>query len=104
LANDFERLDFSKYSNLTFEKPDIQRFKNLALAFEAMKRGGNMPCILNAANEIVNRAFLENRIGFLQMSEIIEKVMNAVTFIQSPTYDNYVATDSETRERTKSLI
>jgi 1-deoxy-D-xylulose-5-phosphate reductoisomerase len=104
IASDFERLDFSKYSNLTFEKPDTVRFRNLHLAFEAMKRGGNMPCVLNAANEIVNCAFRENKIGFLQMSDIIEAVMQRATFIQSPTYEDYEATDSQVRNLTKSLI
>ena len=104
LPNNFERLDFSKYNTLTFEKPDTQRFRNLALAYFAMEKGGNMPCVLNAANEVVNRAFLENKIGFLQMSEIIEKVMNNITFIQLPTYDDYVETDKQTREKTKFFI
>ncbi|GHV43829.1 1-deoxy-D-xylulose 5-phosphate reductoisomerase [Bacteroidia bacterium] len=104
LQNDFERLDFSKYSNLTFEKPDTLRFRNLALAFAAMERGGNMPCVLNAANEIAVKAFLEQKIGFLQMSDIIEKVMHAVTFIPSPTYEDYVATDRETRHLTEKII
>jgi 1-deoxy-D-xylulose-5-phosphate reductoisomerase len=104
LATDFERLDFAKFSELTFEKPDTQRFRCLALAYQAMNKGGNMPCILNAANEIVNRAFLENKIGFLQMSDIIEKVISQATFIQTPNYEDYVRTDEEARRRTEGLI
>lgn len=104
LQSDFEKIDFYKINNLTFEKPDTQRFKNLELAYFATKKGGNIPCILNAANEIVNRAFLENKIGFLQMSRIIEKVINTATFIVSPTYEDYVETDRETRRQTETLI
>ena len=104
LTNNFERMNFSKINNLTFEKPDTQRFKNLELAYFAIKKGGNMPCILNAANEIVNRAFLENKIGFLQMSQIIEKVMNTATFIQSSTYEDYIETDRESRQRAESYV
>ncbi|MCL1867554.1 MAG: 1-deoxy-D-xylulose-5-phosphate reductoisomerase [Paludibacter sp.] len=104
LPNNFERLDFSKINNLTFEKPDTKRFRNLALAYFAIEKGGNLPCVLNAANEVVNRAFLENKIGFLQISQIIENVINSATFIQKPTYEDYVETDIETRQKTKSLI
>jgi 1-deoxy-D-xylulose-5-phosphate reductoisomerase len=104
LPNCFERLNFSKINHLTFEKPDTERFKNLALAYFAMKKGGNLPCVLNAANEIVNRAFLENKIGFLQMSQIIENVMTNANFIQKPTYEDYVETDRETRKKAKSFI
>lgn len=101
---DFERLDFTKCTNLTFEKPDFQRFRNLQLAFDAMHAGGNMPCVLNASNEIVVAAFLHNKIGFLQMSDIIEKVMARSQFIHQPTYEDYVACDAETRALTNEYI
>lgn len=91
------RLDFFQYASLTFEEPDMKRFRNLAYAFEAVKQGGNMPCILNAANEVVVAAFLQDRIGFLQMSDVIEQTMAKATFIQRPTYEDYVHTDEEAR-------
>lgn len=91
------RLDFTHYSTLTFEEPDMHRFRNLTFAFEAVREGGNMPCILNAANEVVVAAFLQDRIGFLQMSDVIEKTMQKTVFIATPTYDDYVATDAEAR-------
>lgn len=91
-----ERLDLLSQP-LEFFKPDMEKFRCLALAFEAIDRGGNMPCIVNAANEIVNRGFLDGRCGFLQMSEIIEKTMEKTTFDPAPTYDTYVATDKEAR-------
>ncbi|MDE5948201.1 MAG: 1-deoxy-D-xylulose-5-phosphate reductoisomerase, partial [Prevotella sp.] len=92
-----ERLDlFSR--PLEFFRPDLEKFRCLALAFEAIRRGGNMPCIVNAANEIVNRGFLEDRCSFLRMSEIIEKTMARVSFDAAPTYDTYVATDHEARK------
>ncbi|MCQ2331746.1 MAG: 1-deoxy-D-xylulose-5-phosphate reductoisomerase [Paludibacteraceae bacterium] len=92
-----ERMDFARQGQLTFEKPDITRFKNLGLAFEALKRGGNMPCVLNAANEVVVDAFLHDRVGFLEMSDIIEKTLNRIAFISNPTYEDYVEFDKETR-------
>lgn len=104
LPTEFPRVDFMKYPMLTFEKPDQQRFRNLGLAYRAMENGGNMPCILNAANEIVVAAFLKNRIGFLQMSDIIENVMQKTTFIKKPTYDDYVLTDDEARQITEKEI
>lgn len=91
------RLDFNRYSTLTFEEPDMERFRNLAFAFEAARQGGNMPCILNAANEVVVAAFLQDRIGFLQMSEVIERTMRKASFIAKPSYEDYVATDAEAR-------
>ena len=91
------RLDFRQYATLTFEEPDMRRFRNLAYAFDAVRKGGNMPCILNAANEIVVSAFLQDKIGFLQMSDIIEKTMEIATFIPNPTYEDYVNTDTEAR-------
>lgn len=98
------RLDFAKYPTLTFEEPDMERFRNLAYAFDAVKTGGNMPCILNAANEIVVAAFLQDRIGFLQMSDVIEKTMQAANFIQKPSYEDYVATDTEARRIATELL
>ena len=91
------RLDFNQYSTLTFEEPDMERFRNLAFAFEAARQGGNMPCILNAANEVVVAAFLQDRIGFLQMSDVIERTMRKASFIVNPSYEDYVATDTEAR-------
>ena len=100
----FDRLDFSKMSELTFEQPDTNRFRCLALAYEALNRGGNMACIVNAANEVVVSAFLKDRIPFLRMSEVIEQSMAKVSFIQTPTYEDYVATDAEARRVAESLI
>lgn len=90
-------LDFKNCSTLTFEEPDIRRFRNLAIAYEALCRGGNMPCAINAANEVVVAAYLKDRIGFLEMSDVIEKVMEHTTFIAQPTYEDYVACDREAR-------
>lgn len=98
LASDFPRADLFALKNLTFEKPDLERFPNLGLAYEAMHRGGNTPCVLNAANEVANLAFRENRCGFLQMSDIISETMAKAAFIAKPTYEDYVATDLEARK------
>ncbi|MCF2551892.1 1-deoxy-D-xylulose-5-phosphate reductoisomerase [Bacteroides caecigallinarum] len=92
-----ERLDFMKCNTLTFEEPDTKRFRNLAFAYEAMNRGGNMPCIVNAANEVVVAAFLKDQISFLGMSDVIEKTMNKVAFISNPNYHDYVETDAIAR-------
>ena len=100
----FDRLDFSKMTELTFEQPDTNRFRCLALAYEALHQGGNMACIVNAANEVVVAAFLKDRISFLRMSEVIEASMAKVPFIQTPTYEDYVATDAEARRIAESLI
>jgi len=100
----FDRLDFSTMKELTFEQPDTTRFRCLALAYEALNQGGNMACIVNAANEIVVSAFLRDRISFLRMSEVIEQTMGKVPFIQTPTYEDYVATDAEARRIAESLI
>lgn len=100
----FDRLDFSALKELTFEQPDTNRFRCLALAYEALNRGGNMACIVNAANEVVVSAFLKDRIPFLRMSEVIEQSMAKVPFIQAPTYEDYVATDAEARRVAESLI
>ena len=97
LQSSFERLDLFRVGTLTFEEPDTRRFRNLALAYEALHEGGNMPCIVNAANEIVNRAFLEDRIGFLQMSDVIANTMWKTSFVKKPTYEDYLQTDAEAR-------
>lgn len=104
LKASFDRCDLFSIGNLTFEKPDTNRFRCLALAFESLNRGGNMSCIVNAANEIVNRAFLEDRVAFLRMAEIIEETMTKVAFIQKPTYEDYLATDAEARRVAESMI
>jgi 1-deoxy-D-xylulose-5-phosphate reductoisomerase len=104
LTNHSERLDFSRYHSLTFEQPDIERFRNLSFAFDAVHKGGNMPCILNAANEVAVEAFLQEKIGFLQMSDMLEQTMAKVSFIASPTYTDYVQTDQEAREIALQLI
>ncbi|MBO4849674.1 MAG: 1-deoxy-D-xylulose-5-phosphate reductoisomerase [Prevotella sp.] len=103
LTLDSERLDLFKHP-LEFFEPDLEKFQCLALAFEAMKKGGNMPCILNAANEVVNRGFLDGQCGFLQMGEVIEKTMQRVAFDPNPSYDTYVATDTEARATAKELM
>ena len=97
LTADFPRADLFSLGSLTFEQPDLRRFPNLGLAYEAMRRGGNIPCVLNAANEVVNLAFREGRCGFLQMSEIIAETMTRAAFIAKPSYEDYVATDAEAR-------
>ncbi len=102
--SDVPRLDLFATHHLTFEEPDLQRFPNLQLAYEAMAKGGNMPCILNAANEVVNLAFREGRCGFLQMSDVIAQTMLKTTFITEPTYDDYVQTDAEARRIAIKLI
>ena len=104
LASDFPRADLFALKNLTFEEPDLVRFPNLALAYEAMHRGGNIPCVLNAANEVVNLAFRQGRCGFLQMSDIIADTMNQADFIPKPTYEDYVATDAEARRIAELII
>ena len=104
LKSNFERLDIFKLGTMTFEEPDMDRFRNLAFAFDAANKGGNMPCIVNAANEIVVEAFLKEKIGFLDMSDIIEKTMQRASFIQKPTYDDYVLSNTEAREVATSLI
>lgn len=104
IKTDFPRLDFAAYPQLTFEQPDTIRFRNLALAYHAMEIGGNMPCILNAANEVVVDAFLKDKVGFMAMSDIIEQAMRHISLIEKPTYDDYVETDKETRAFVEQLI
>ncbi|HEU5146974.1 MAG TPA: 1-deoxy-D-xylulose-5-phosphate reductoisomerase [Chryseosolibacter sp.] len=97
LKSDFPRFDFAKYPCLTFEKPDTETFRNLALAFDALDKGGNMPCVLNAANEVAVAEFLKDRVGFLEMSAIVERCLGKMAYIKNPSYDDYVNTDRETR-------
>ena len=104
LVSDYERFDFNRYSSLDFEKPDIKTFRNLALALEAIKKGGNMPCILNAANEVAVNAFLAGQINFLKMPYIIEQCMNAVSFSKQADLDTYLDTDKEARRIASELI
>ena len=99
-----ERVDFERLGTLTFEKPDTRRFRNLALAYDALHEGGNMPCIVNAANEVVVDAFLHDRVSFLGMSDVIERTMQRVAFVATPTYDDYVSTDAEARRVAGELI
>lgn len=104
LKNDFPRFNFRKYPALNFEEPDLKTFRNLALSMEALNKAGNMPCILNAANEIAVWAFLRNRIGFLDMTALVEKTMENVTYIEKPTLQEYFESDGEARNFAASLI
>ena len=102
LAADFPRFDFTKYPSLTFEQPDLKTFRNLGFAFTALEKGGNMPCIVNAANEVAVAAFLNDEIKFLEISDLIEKCMDKATFVAKPTLDDYVQTDAQTRRIAQS--
>ncbi len=104
LQSNFPRFDFTKYPSLTFEQPDTETFRNLALAFEAMKRGGNSPCVLNAANEVAVESFLADKVGFLAMSDVVERCLEKVSFVTKPSYNDYVETNKETRARARELI
>jgi 1-deoxy-D-xylulose-5-phosphate reductoisomerase len=104
LQSNFPRYDFKKPSQLTFEEPDVKTFRNLALATDALFKGGNLPCVMNAANEIAVYAFLRNRIGFLDMTDVIERAMNKVPFIEKPTLEEYYESDGEARDFAASLI
>ena len=104
LASKFPRYDFKKPSTLTFEEPDLRTFRNLALATDALYKAGNMPCILNAANEIAVFAFLRNRIGFLDITAVVEKTMEKISFIENPSLDDYLDSDAEARNYAASLI
>ena len=103
-ASTFPRIDWRMCSRLDFEQPDVSRFRNLQLAFDAMKQAGNKPCVLNAANEIVVRAFLNDRISFLKMSDIIETMLAKTEYIPTPSLDDYIECDKETRRKTEELI
>lgn len=104
LLNDYPRFDFKRHSIFSFEEPDLKTFRNLSLAIEAMHEGGNMPCVLNAANEIVVDAFLKNRVGFLKMTDLIEEALMKLPYISKPSLEEYMATDRETRSFVESLI
>jgi 1-deoxy-D-xylulose-5-phosphate reductoisomerase len=104
IHNDFKRFSFRDFSKLTFEPPDYKTFRNLALAKEAMYRGGNSPCVLNAANEVVVHSFLQNKVSFIEMSDIIEKSMEHVSFIEHPTLEDYQSSDAEARIYASELV
>jgi 1-deoxy-D-xylulose-5-phosphate reductoisomerase len=104
IQNDFPRYDFRKVSTLTFEDPDLRTFKNLALAIDALNKGGNLPCVMNAANELAVYAFLRNRIGFLEITDVIEKTMDKVPFIEEPTLEQYFDSDGEARNYAADII
>jgi 1-deoxy-D-xylulose-5-phosphate reductoisomerase len=104
LTSDFPRFDFTKYPALTFEKPDTETFRNLALAFEALGRGGNMPCVLNAANEVAVAEFLKDKIGFLDMPGVVEECLAGISFIKNPSLNDYIETDREARTKALELI
>ncbi len=104
LKSDFPRINIADYPALTFEQPDTETFRNLALAFEALRRSGNMPCVLNAANEVAVAEFLNERIGFLEMSQLVEQCLDKMDYIESPSYEDYVYTDRETRIRALEMI
>ncbi|MBR5642684.1 MAG: 1-deoxy-D-xylulose-5-phosphate reductoisomerase [Salinivirgaceae bacterium] len=102
--SDFGRIDFKNQQPLTFEAPDLEKFRCLALAYEALGKGGNMPAIMNAANEVAVAAFLKERIGFLDIAATIERTMHAIAFVGKPTYEDYVATDREARKYAEGLV
>jgi 1-deoxy-D-xylulose-5-phosphate reductoisomerase len=104
LKNSFERFDFLKYPQLTFEPPDKNNFPNLDLAYQALKKAGNLPCVLNAANEVAVEAFLQNRISFMGMSRVVETTMEKVSYIKDPAYEEYINTDKEARKVASTLI
>jgi 1-deoxy-D-xylulose-5-phosphate reductoisomerase len=104
VQNDFKRFEFKNFPSLTFEAADTKTFRNLALAKEAMYKGGNAPCVLNAANEVVVDAFLKNKVGFLEMSDIIESCLEKVSFIEKPSLNDYVLCNTETRALASSFI
>lgn len=97
VKTDFERVDFFQLNTLTFEQPDLEKFRNLAFAYDAVAKGGNLPCILNAANEVAVANFLQDKIGFLEMSHVLEQTMRKASFVANPTYQDYVETDTESR-------
>ncbi len=104
MANSFSRFSFMDYPSLTFEQADTTTFRNLALAFEALQSGGNMPCVINAANEIAVAEFLNNQLGFLQMSDVIEECMSKIAFVKEPSLEDYLQTDQETRVYAQELV
>ncbi len=104
LPADFPRFNFAQYPALTFEPPDTETFRNLALAFEALNRGGNMPCVLNAANEVAVAQFLNDKIGFLEMADVVERCLDKISFIEHPDLNDYIETDKETRKVALEII
>lgn len=104
IPNEYPRCELQKIKNLTFEEPDLRTFRNLALAMESLEKGGNLPCVLNAANEIAVYAFLRNRIGFLDMTDVIEKTMQKIKFIEKPTLEEYFESDGEARNYAADII
>ena len=104
IKSNFPRFDFMEYPSLTFEKPDLETFRNLSLAYRAMSKGGNMACVLNAANEVVVDAFLKEKVGFLEMSDIIDSCMEKSTFVANPTYDDFVSSNEESRMLANKII
>ncbi|MFW5708529.1 MAG: 1-deoxy-D-xylulose-5-phosphate reductoisomerase, partial [Bacteroidota bacterium] len=104
IASTFERFNFTDYPELTFEQPDTQTFRNLALAYEAMEKDGNMPCILNAANEVAVAAFLKDQVGFLQIPEVVEACMHKVSFTEDPSLDDLCNSDKEARIVAREII
>jgi 1-deoxy-D-xylulose-5-phosphate reductoisomerase len=104
IKNDFPRCDIKKFSVLNFDEPDYRTFRNLGLAMEALNKGGNLPCIMNAANEIAVYAFLRNRLGFLEMTDVIEKTMQKVSFLDNPSLDDYYASDGDARNYAADMI
>ena len=104
LKSSLPRFDFKKMDSLTFEEPDVRTFRNLGLAIEALNKGGNLPCVMNAANEVAVWAFLKNRISFLDMMAVVEKAMEKVSFIKKPTLEDYYDSDAEARDFAASLI
>lgn len=104
ILNTFPRFDFLKHNEMTFEQPDRRTFRNLGFAFDAMEKGGNSPCVLNAANEVVVQAFLNDRLGFLEMSDVIERCMNEVSYIRNPNLEDFIETDAETRTFASQLV
>ena len=104
IKSDFPRFDFSRYPSLTFEQPDLETFRNLQLAYDALDRGGNVPCIINAANEVAVEAFLHDEIGFLDIADLVEACSQTIPYLARPTYDDYVQTDEETRRLAKARI
>jgi 1-deoxy-D-xylulose-5-phosphate reductoisomerase len=104
LKNNFKRFSFFDYPNLTFEKADEKTFRNLSLAYRAMEKGGNSACILNAANEIAVEAFLSDKIGFLNMSDLIDNCLEKIIFVKSPTIEDYIETDQQTRLLANKLL
>ena len=104
LKSNFPRFNFLDYPSLTFEQPDLDTFRNLGLAYEALKQAGNMPCVLNAANEIAVSSFLDDKVGFLEMSDVVEHCMQHISFLKNPSYEDYVLTDKETRIKALEYI